>query len=64
MRLGFLKERRGGIGPVEKARGPMKASESGFCEHLGRKRSSAQIGREALEGLVVEASSGTSVFCQ
>lgn len=33
----------------------MKASRSGFHEHLGRKKSNAQIGREALEGLVVEA---------
>lgn len=33
----------------------MKVPKSGFCEHLGRKRFSAQIGREALEGLVAEA---------
>lgn len=33
----------------------MKASKSGFHEHLGRKKPNAQIGREALEGLVVEA---------
>lgn len=33
----------------------MKASKSGFCEHLGRKKSNAQIGREALEGFAVEA---------
>ena len=33
----------------------MEASRSGFCEHLGRKKSSAQIGRGALEGFVVEA---------
>ena len=33
----------------------MKASKSGFYEHLGRRKSNAQIGREALEGFVVEA---------
>lgn len=33
----------------------MKVSRSGFYEHLGRKKSSAQIGREALEGFVAEA---------
>ena len=33
----------------------MIVSKSGFYEHLGRKKSNAQIEREALEGLVVEA---------
>ena len=33
----------------------MKVSKSGFYEHLGRKKSNVQIGREALEGFVVEA---------
>lgn len=33
----------------------MKVSKSGFHEHLGRKKPNAQIGREALEGFVVEA---------
>ena len=33
----------------------MKASKSGFYEYLGRKKSNAQIGREALEGFAVEA---------
>ena len=33
----------------------MKASRSGFYEHLGRKKPNAQIEREALEGFVVEA---------
>ena len=33
----------------------MIVSRSGFYEHLGRKKSNAQIEREALEGLVVEA---------
>lgn len=33
----------------------MKVSKSGFYEHLGRKKSNAQIGREALEGFAVGA---------
>lgn len=33
----------------------MKVSKSGFHEYLGRKKSNAQIEREALEGFVVEA---------
>ena len=33
----------------------MKVSRSGFYEYLGRRKSNAQIEREALEGFVVEA---------
>ncbi len=55
MRFEFLKEHRGEIGPIKKACRLMKVSKSGFYEHLGRKKSSAQIEREALEGFVVEA---------
>lgn len=55
MRLEFPKGHRGGIGPIKKACGLMKVSESGFYEHLDRKKPSARIEREALEGLVVEA---------
>ena len=55
MRFEFLEEHRGEIGPIEKACGLMKVSKSGFHEHLGRKKSNAQIEREALEGFVVEA---------
>lgn len=55
MRFEFLKEHRGEIGPIKKACGLMKVSKSGFYEHLGRKKSNVQIGREALEGFVVEA---------
>lgn len=33
----------------------MKASKSGFYEYLGRKKSNAQMEREALEGFAVEA---------
>ena len=50
MRFGFLEEHRGEIGPVEKACGPMKASKSGFCEHLGLKESNAQIERAFAAG--------------
>ena len=32
----------------------MKVSKSGFYEYLGRKKSNAQIEREALEGFAVE----------
>lgn len=42
MRLEFLKEHRGGIGPVKKACGPMKVSKSGFYEYLGRRKSNAR----------------------
>ena len=55
MRFEFLKEHRGEIGPIKKACGLMKVSKSGFYEYLRRKKSNAQIEREALEGFVVEA---------
>ena len=55
MRFEFLKEHRGEIGPIKKACGLMKASRSGFYEHLGRKKPNAQIERGALEGFAVEA---------
>ena len=55
MRFEFLKEHRGEIGPIKKACGLMKVSKSGFYEYLGRKKSNAQIEREALEGFIVEA---------
>ena len=51
----FLEAHGGEIGPIRKACGLMEASRSGFCEHLGRKKSDAQIEREALEGFVVGA---------
>ena len=55
MRFEFLEEHRGEIGPVKKACGLMEVSRSGFYEYLSRKKSNAQIGREVLEGFVVEA---------
>ena len=55
MRFEFLEGHRGEIGPIKKACGLMKASKSGFCEYLSRKKSNARIEREALEGFVVKA---------
>ena len=55
MRFEFLKEHMGEIGPIKKACGLMKVSRSGFYEYLGRRKSNAQIEREALEGFVAEA---------
>lgn len=52
---GSSKSIGGEIGPIKKACGLMKVSKSGFYEYLGRKKSNAQIEREALEGFVVEA---------
>ena len=54
MRFELLEGHRGEIGPIKKACGPMEASKSGFYEHLGWKKSNAQIGRETL-GVVVGA---------
>ena len=55
MRFEFLEEHRDEIGPVKKACGLTRVSKTGFYEYLGRKKSNAQIGREALEGFVAEA---------
>lgn len=55
MRFELLEEHRGEIGPIKNACGPMEASRSGFYEHLGRKKSNAQIERGALEGFAAEA---------
>ena len=52
---GSSKSIGGEIGPIKKACGLMKVSKSGFYEYLGRKKSDAQIEREAIEGFVVEA---------
>ena len=54
MRFNFLKEHRDEIGPIKKACELLKVSKSGFYEYLSRKKSNAQIEREALEGFVVE----------
>ncbi len=55
MRFKFLKEHRGEVGPIKKACRLPKVPHSGFYEHLGRKKSNAQIEREALEGFAIEA---------
>lgn len=59
MRFEFLKEHRGEIGPIRKACGLMKVSKSGFYEYLGRKKSDAQIEREAIEVSSSRPSGGT-----
>lgn len=55
MRFEFLKEHRGEVGPIKKACELLRVSKSGFYEYLNRKKSNAQIEREALEGFVIEA---------
>lgn len=52
MRFQFLKEHRGEFGPIKKACKLLRVSSSGFYEYLQRKKSNAQIEREALEGFV------------
>lgn len=54
MRYRFLKEHRGEFGPIKKACEILKVSKSGYYEYLGRRKSNAQIEREALEGFVRE----------
>lgn len=55
MRLEFLKTHKDEVGPVKKACKLLKVSSSGFYEYLGRRKSNAQIEREALEGFVIDA---------
>lgn len=55
MRYRFLKEHRGEFGPIRKACETLKVSRSGYYEFLGRRKSNAQIEREALEQFVEEA---------
>lgn len=52
MRLEFPKARRGELGPIRKACELMRVSKSGYCEYVHRRKSNAQIEREALEGFV------------
>lgn len=52
MRYQFPKERRGGFGPIRKAREILGVSKSGYYEFLRRRKSNAQIEREALEQFV------------
>lgn len=54
MRCEFLKEHRGELGPIGKARGILRVSKSEYHGYVKRRKSDAQIGREALEGFVAE----------
>ena len=54
MRRGFLKEHRGEFGPIRKACGILRVPESEYYGYVKRRKSNAQIEREALEGFVAE----------
>lgn len=54
MRRGFIKAHRGGFGPIGKACEALRVSKSEYYDCLSRPKPNAQIGREALEGLVAE----------
>ena len=52
VRYQFLKEHRGEFGPIKKACEILGVSKSGYYEFLRRRKSNAQIEREALEQFV------------
>ena len=54
MRCEFLKEHRGEFGPIRKACGILRVSKSEYYDYVMRRKSNAQIEREALEGFVAE----------
>lgn len=54
MRCEFLKEHRGEFGPIKKACRILHVSKSEYYDYIKRRKSNAQIEREALEGFVVE----------
>lgn len=54
MRREFIKAHRGEFGPIRKACEILRVSRSEYYDYLNRPKSNAQIGREALEGFVVE----------
>ena len=54
MRREFLKEHRGELGPIRKACGILRVSKSEYYDYVKRRKSNAQIEREALEGFVAE----------
>ena len=54
MRCEFLKEHRGEFGPIRKACGILRVSKSEYYDYVKRRKSNAQIEREALEGFVAE----------
>ena len=54
MRCELIKAHGGEFGPIGKACEILRVSRSEYYDHLNRPKSNARIGREALEGLVVE----------
>ena len=54
MRCEFLKAHRGEFGSIRKACETLKVSRSEYYDYIKRRKSNAQIEREALEGFVVE----------
>ena len=54
MRCEFLKEHRGELGPIRKACGILRVSKSEYYDYVKRRKSNAQVEREALEGFVAE----------
>ena len=54
MRCELIKAHRGEFGPIRKACEILRVSRSEYYDYLNRPKSNAQIGREALEGFVVE----------
>ena len=54
MRCEFIKAHGGEFGPIGKACEILRVSRSEYYDHLNRPKSNARIGREALEGSVVE----------
>ena len=54
MRCEFLKEHRGEFGPIRKACGILRVSKSEYYDYVKRRKSNAQIEREALEGFVAK----------
>lgn len=54
MRFEFLKTHKGEFGPIRKACELMRVSKSGYYEYVHRRKSNAQIEREALEGFVAD----------
>lgn len=54
MRCEFLKTHRGNFGSIRKACKILQVSKSEYYDYIKRRKSNAQIEREALEGFVVE----------
>lgn len=54
MRCEFIKTHRGEFGPIRKACEILKVSKSEYYDYIKRRKSNAQIAREALEGFVTE----------